>query len=446
MRSYVPNAAAVREQMLRQIGAGSVEELFGDIPAALRLDRPLNLPEGKSEQEVRRLFAAYRADTQADRPVFRGAGAYRHYIPAAVPQLASISSFYTAYTPYQPEMSQGMLQAIFEYQTYICQLTGMDASNASVYDGATAAAEALLMLRDIKRKAAKVLYSAGLHPHVRQVLKTYARFAGVELVQVGLDSQGLVDLDDLAAKGRDAAGFIAAQPGFYGTIDNLPAIADAVHAAGGLLVAYVNPIAMGCLKRPGDCGADIAVGDGQPLGLPLNFGGPYLGFMAVKTKYIRNLPGRIAGQTQDAQGRRVFVLTLQAREQHIRRDKASSNICSNQALCALTASVYLALMGPEGLKEAADQCMQKAHYLARGIQAIKGMRLRYNAPFFHEFAVDSDVAPEAVDAALRARGILGGAPLSLFDPNDKGILYCATEMNTREEMDALLSALSEVAK
>ncbi len=445
MRSYVPNAAAVREQMLRQIGAGSVEELFGDIPAALRLERPLHLPEGKSEQEVRRCLRPT-AETQADQPVFRGAGAYRHYIPAAVPQLASIASFYTAYTPYQPEMSQGMLQAIFEYQTYICQLTGMDASNASVYDGATAAAEALLMLRDIKRKAAKVLYSAGLHPHVRQVLKTYARFAGIELAEVALNDQGLVDLSDLAAKGQDAAGFIAAQPGFYGTIDNLPAIADAVHAFGGLLVAYVNPIAMGALKRPGDCGADIAVGDGQPLGLPLSFGGPYLGFMAAKAKYIRNLPGRIAGQTQDAQGRRVFVLTLQAREQHIRRDKASSNICSNQALCALTASVYLALMGPEGLKEAADQCMQKAHYLARGIQAIKGMRLRYNAPFFHEFAVDSDVAPEAVDAALRARGILGGAPLSLFDPNDKGILYCATEMNTREEMDALLSALSEVAK
>lgn len=446
MRSYVPNAPAVQEQMLRAIGVGSVEELFADIPAAVRLERPLDLPGGKSEQEVRRLFAAYGAATQADWPVFRGAGAYRHYIPAAVPQLASISSFYTAYTPYQPEISQGMLQVIFEYQTYICQLTGMDASNASVYDGATAAAEAMLMLSNIKRKAEKVLYSAGLHPHVRQVLHTYARFAGIELCEIALNDQGLVDMAALAAQGQGAAGFIAAQPNFYGGIDNLGAIADAVHAWGGLLVACVNPIAMGCLQRPGDCGADIAVGDGQPLGLPLNFGGPYLGFMAAKSKYIRYLPGRIAGQTQDAQGRRVFVLTLQAREQHIRREKASSNICSNQALCALSASVYLSLMGPQGLRDVADQCMQKARYLARGIAAIPGMRLRHSAPFFHEFVVDSHIAPEVIDAALCARHILGGAPLSLFDPGDKGILYCATEMNTREEMDALLSALEEVAK
>ena len=355
------------------------------------------------------------------------------------------SAFYTAYTPYQAEMSQGTLQAIFEYQTYICELTGMDASNASVYDGATAAAESMLMLRDAKRKK-KVLYSAGLLPGVRDVIRTYARFNGLETVEIPCGSDGLTDIEALADQGKDAAGFIAAQPNFFGCIEDIAAIAEAVHGFGGLLSVYANPIALGALKRPGDCGADIVVGDGQPLGLPLNLGGPYLGFMAARTKYIRNLPGRIVGQTKDAEGNRAFVLTLQAREQHIRREKASSNICSNQGLCALMASMYLALMGPAGLAEVAEQCLQKAHYLAEGIAQIKGMRLRYgDTPFFHEFVVDSDRDPVVIDAALKAKGIIGGLRLGIYQAEDPGILYCATEMNTREQIDALLNALEVIA-
>ncbi|MEL7609763.1 MAG: aminomethyl-transferring glycine dehydrogenase subunit GcvPA [Bacillota bacterium] len=444
MKSYVPNTSAQREAMLREIGLERMDQLFADIPAGLRLGRALNLPAGKSELEVRRLFASYRAETDASKPIFRGAGAYRHYIPAAVPQLAGQTAFYTAYTPYQAEMSQGMLQSIFEYQTLICELTGMDASNASVYDGATAAAESLIMMRDAKRKK-KILYSAGLNPEVKATLITYAHFTKLDLVEIPLDKTGLVDCAALEANSADAAGFIVSNPNFYGCIEDIPAIAEIVHAAGGLLTAYVNPISLGLIKRPGDSGADIAIGDGQPLGLPLGFGGPYVGFVATKEKYTRNLPGRIAGQTADADGNRAFVLTLQAREQHIRRDKAASNICSNQMLCAIMSSIYLALMGPDGIAEVADQCVQKAHYLAEGISRIKGMSLRYCAPFFHEFVVDSAVSPAAIEAKLRERGIIGGLALERFDPKDTGILYCATECNTREEIDALLSALEVIA-
>lgn len=444
MKSYVPNTSAQRQEMLREIGLERMDQLFADIPVGLRLNRALNLPAGKSELEVRHLFEAYRADTDASMPIFRGAGAYRHYIPAAVPQLAGQSAFYTAYTPYQAEMSQGMLQSIFEYQTLICELTGMDASNASVYDGATAAAESMIMMRDAKRKK-KVLYSAGLHPEIKATLNTYARFTKLDLVEIPLDKAGLVDSKALETNAADAAGFIVANPNFYGCVEDIGALAEVVHAAGGLLTAYVNPISLGLLKRPGDCGADIAIGDGQPLGLPLGFGGPYVGFMAAKEKYTRNLPGRIAGQTADAEGNRAFVLTLQAREQHIRRDKAASNICSNQMLCAIMSSIYMAMMGPNGLFEVADQCVQKAHYLAEGISRIKGMSIRYSAPFFHEFVVDSKVAPAAIEAKLREKGIIGGLALERFDPKDKGILYCATECNTREQIDALLGALEVIA-
>lgn len=444
MKSYVPNTQAQREEMLHELGLNGMEELFADIPQQLRLNKPLALGMSKSETEVRRIFDCYKRDTDSSLSIFRGAGAYRHYIPAAIPQLVMQSSFYTAYTPYQPEMSQGMLQAIFEYQSLICELTGMDAANASVYDGATAAAETVKMLAGAKRKN-KVLYSLGLHPDVIQAMKTYSRFNGTELVGIPLNSKGVTDTDALAANMDGAAGFISAQPNFYGCLEDMPALCALTHEKGGLFAAYVNPVSLGLIKRPGDYDADFAIGEGQPLGMPLSFGGPYLGIMAAKQKYIRNLPGRIAGQTQDHDGNRAFVLTLQAREQHIRRENASSNICSNQMLCALTASIYLSLMGPQGIKETAEQCVQKAHYLADGISHIKGMRMRYDAPFFHEFVVDSDIDPVVLDAKLIKRGILGGLPLSRFDAKDNGILYCATEMNTRDEIDELLNAL-EVAK
>jgi len=445
MRSYIPNTPAERDEMLKSIGLPDMDALFADIPEGVRLNRPLELPQGMSEAEVRRVFASLVARNGVPHACFRGAGAYDHYIPAAVPQLAMRSEFYTAYTPYQAEMSQGMLQAIFEFQTLICQLTGLDAANASVYDGASAAAEAMNMLTAAKRKN-RVLVSAGLHPDVKAVLKTYARFSKTELVEIPLNENGVTDISSIEQNAENAAGLIAAQPNFLGCLEDVKALADATHAFGGLYVSYIYPHALGVLARPGDLGADIAVGDGQSLGLPLAYGGPYVGFMASTQKLMRNLPGRIAGETADKDGNRAFVLTLQAREQHIRREKASSNICSNQMLCAVTASIYLSLMGPKGLAEAANQSMQKAHYLAEGISRIKGMRLRYpNTPFFNEFTVDCDKDPELVSAALKERFIMGGLPLNRLIPEDTGMLWCATEQNAREDIDEVLSILEEVS-
>ncbi len=446
MRSYVPNTEGERKEMLSSMGLSSMDELFRDIPDELKLSRPLNLPEGKSETEIRRIFRAYAERTNGSMPLFRGAGAYRHYIPSLIPQLLMRSEFYTAYTPYQAEMSQGMLQAIFEYQTLMCRLTGMDVSNASVYDGATAAAEAMLMLRDAKRKQ-KILISDGLNPDVIAVIHTYARFARLECVSIPLNSDGTTDMDALSANSDGAAGYIVANPNFFGCLENMDEISAAVHGFGGLLVSYVNPISLSLVKRPGDYGADIAVGDAQPLGLPLSFGGPYCGFMCSTQKLIRNLPGRIAGQTSDAEGNRVFVLTLQAREQHIRREKASSNICSNQMLCAITASMYLSVMGPEGMYEVAMQNLQKAHYLRDGIKSISGARIRYeNTPFFNEFVVEFDKDSAVINALLKKKGIVGGARLANYKDGDNGILMCVTEMNTREEIDALITALEEITK
>ena len=445
MKSYVPNTVEERQAMLETIGVKSMDDLFTDIPADLKLDKPLNLEDGKSEIEVRRIFKALDEMNKPTPTIFRGAGAYRHYIPSMIPQMMMRSEFYTAYTPYQAEMSQGMLQSIFEYQTLICEITGLDVSNASVYDGATAAAESMLMLRDSKRKK-KVLYSEGLHPDVKEVMHTYAHCAGIELVEIPLNKDGVTDREALKANAENAAGYIAAQPNFYGCLDNMDEVSELVHELNMLLVAYVNPMSLGVVKRPGDYKADIAIGDTQPLGLPLSYGGPYCGFMAATQKLIRNLPGRIVGQTVDSEGTRTFVLTLQAREQHIRREKASSNICSNQMLCAIMSSMYLAIMGPQGMKEVAMQNLQKAHYLANEIAKVNGMKLRYpNTPFFNEFVVDSDKCSCKINKAAKEAGIVGGLRLSHFDKEDKnGVLYCATECNTREEMDKLVKALGGI--
>lgn len=438
MRSYVPNTIAERKEMLKSIGLNSMDELFSDIPEDLKLDRPLDLPAPMSEMELRDLIKGYVLQNDEGGLLFRGAGAYRHYIPALIPQLVARSEFYTAYTPYQAEMSQGMLQSIFEWQTVICNITGMEAANASVYDGATAAAESLLMLRDSKRKK-KVLYSAALNPHVIATIKTYAHCIGVELVEIGIGKDGLTDMEVLRENLVDSAGFIAAQPNYYGCIENMDAISEAVHEAKALLVSYVNPISLGAIKRPADYGADIAIGDAQPMGIPMNFGGPYVGFMATGGKLIRNLPGRIAGETTDEEGNRVYVLTLQAREQHIRREKASSNICSNQMLCAIMASMYACTMGPNGMKEIAEQNIAKAHYLASELAKLPGMRIRYNTPFFNEFVLDSDRPAEEINEVLKGFGIVGGIVLS-----DGGMLWCATEMNSKGEIDFLIDMLKEV--
>ena len=333
-------------------------------------------------------------------------------------------------------MSQGMLQGIFEWQTVICNLTGMDAANASVYDGATAAAESLLMLRDSKRKN-KILYSAGLHPDVIGTVKTYGHCHGLELVEIGLNENGITDIDCLKANLEGSAGFIAAQPNYFGCIENMDEISALVHGAKALLVSYVNPISLGAVKRPADYGADIAVGDAQPLGIPMCFGGPYAGFMAAGGKLIRNLPGRIVGETVDADGNRVFVLTLQAREQHIRREKASSNICSNQMLCAIMAAMYACTMGPCGMKEVAEANIAKAHYLAQKLTELPGFKLRFNTPFFNEFVIDSEIPADEISTALKDAGIVSGLVLA-----DGGMLWCATEMTTKEDIDYLIEMLN----
>jgi glycine dehydrogenase subunit 1 len=442
MGSYVPTTAAEREEMLAAIGLSSWDDLFRSVPAAIRLQQPLDLPDGKSELEVRRILAGLAAANQVFKTVFRGAGAYRHYIPAIVKSVTAKEEFVTAYTPYQAEISQGILQAIFEYQTMICELTGMEAANASVYDGATAAVEALAMCRE--RQRTKAVVAATVHPQVIETIRTYARGAGAELV-IAPAKNGVTDPEALALLlDETAAAFYLQQPNFYGLLEDGGKLGEIAHTAGAKFIMGCNPIALGLIKTPAECGADIAVGEGQPLGMPLSFGGPYLGFMACTAKLMRKLPGRIVGETTDLDGKRAFVLTLQAREQHIRREKAASNICSNQALCALTASVYLAALGPAGLKEVAGQCYAKAAYAARKITELDGYDLCFDGPFFHEFVTTCPADPASVLAALEANGILGGYPLS---GNQAGcLLWCVTEMNTKEEIDKLVAILKEVGK
>ncbi|MDD3919925.1 MAG: aminomethyl-transferring glycine dehydrogenase subunit GcvPA [Eubacteriales bacterium] len=446
MRSYVPNTVQERQAMLEEMGLPNMDALFADIPDDARLLLPLNLPDGLAEADVRRVIASYTSPA-GKLPLFRGAGAYRHDIPAVVDAITSRSEFYTAYTPYQAEMSQGMLQAIFEYQTLICQLTGMEVANASVYDGAHACSEAMFSMVGAARKK-KVLVSAGLNPQYSRTVMTYARFQNIEVVTVPLNAKGVTDIEAVKAALTGAAGLIMQSPNFYGCIENIQDAANAVHEEKALLTACVNPISLGILKTPGTQDADFCVGEGQPLGIPLSVGGPYLGFMAAKKQYIRNLPGRIVGETTDADGNRAYVLTLQAREQHIRREKAASNICSNQCLCAIAAAVYLTARGPAGMREVAMQNLQKAHYLAEGIQATCGLKLRYpDTPFFNEFTMDCEKDTALVNAIVRKKGYVSGLRLAYYDAADtKGLLFCATEMNTRGEMDGFLDALAAAVK
>ena len=433
--SYVPSTGEQRREMLRAIGMQDFRDLYRDVPADMLLDRPLNIPQGMSELEVTRAMTAMAQRTTVFSTVLRGAGAYDHYIPSIVKSITSKEEFLTAYTPYQAEMSQGVLQSIFEYQTMICELTGMDVSNASVYDGATAAAEAAAMCRDRKRRV--TLISAAAHPDTINTVRTYCYGTGDELRIVPV-KDGRTDLDALRQMlTADVASFYVQQPNFFGQLEDAEAIGALVHEAGAMYVMGCNPIALGIMKTPAACGADVAVGEGQPLGMPLSYGGPYLGFMATTTKHMRKLPGRIVGETTDHDGRRAYVLSLQAREQHIRREKASSNICSNQALCALTAGVYLAAMGPEGLAEAARQSMAKAHYLCRGLTAIEGVELVYTGEFFHEF-VTTLPRQEQVLSALEKEGILGGLPI------EGGVLWCATEKAGKAQLDRTIEIVKEV--
>ncbi len=436
MASYIPSTQEERLEMLKAVGLQSYRALYKDVPAEMYLeDGALNIPEGKSELEVSRTVSAMAAKNHVFSTVLRGAGAYDHYIPSIVKYIPAKEEFLTAYTPYQAEMSQGILQSIFEYQTGICELTGMDVSNASVYDGATAAAEAVAMCRDRKRRIA--LVSGAAHPDTVNTIRTYCYGTNDEMIVIPV-KDGKTDLDALKSMlTADIACVYVQQPNFYGQFEDSQAIAEAVHANGSLYILGCNPIALGIMKSARDQGADIAAGEGQPLGMPLSFGGPYLGYMATTEKLMRKLPGRIVGQTVDAKGERAFVLSLQAREQHIRREKASSNICSNQALCALTAGLYLAAMGPKGLAQAARSSMAKAHYLARELCTIPGVSLAYQGEFFHEFVTVMPKAQEIL-AALEKADILGGLPM------DGGILWCATEKVSKEQLDRAVAIVKEV--
>lgn len=435
---YIPNTDADRGQMLSSLGMKSIDELFADVPSDLKLKRMLNLPESMSEMELTAHMKAIagKNDDTSECTCFLGAGAYDHFIPSIVKHIISRSEFYTSYTPYQPEISQGMLQAIFEYQTMICQITGMDVSNASMYDGATALAEAAFMaVRSTGRNMVAV--SAAVHPEYREVLKTYSGFYGVEVVEIGL-SGGRTDMGKMEEKAGDrCAAVIIQSPNFLGAIEDLNGAAGLAAKTGALSIACVDPISLALLQTPGECGIDIAVGDGQSLGNPLSFGGPYLGFLTAKKDLVRKMPGRIVGQTTDHEGRRGFVLTLQAREQHIRREKAVSNICSNQALNALAAAAYLTAMGKEGIKEAANLCLQKSHYAYDELIATGKFEKVNDTPFIKEFAVRSLVEPVgSINDRLLKNRIIGGLELEKYYPDMKNCwLTAVTEKRTKQEID-----------
>lgn len=435
MGSYVPSTDKERQQMLNAIGLDSFSKLYKDVPGEMYLSDGLNLPAGMSELEVRRNISAMADKNTVFKTILRGAGAYDHVIPSIVSYIPAKEEFLTAYTPYQAEMSQGILQSIFEYQTMMCSLTGMDVSNASVYDGATAAAEAVAMCRDRKRTV--TLISGASHPDTIQTVKTYCYGKNSELKIVPV-KDGKTDIDALKKMlTDDVAGVYIQQPNFFGLFENADEIGEAVHTAGAAYIMGCNPIALGIMKTPRESGADIAVGEAQPLGMPLGFGGPYLGYMTSTDKYMRKLPGRIVGETVDANGKRAFVLSLQAREQHIRREKASSNICSNEALCAFTAGLYLSVMGAKGLADVATQSMSKAHYLASKLCEIPGVSLKYSGEFFHEFVTVIPKADEVL-SALESNGILGGLNI------DGDILWCATEKVSKAELDKVVSIVKEV--
>ena len=435
MGSYVPGTARERGEMLSAIGLAQMTDLYRDVPDEVLLKKPLDLPDGLGEMRLRARMEELAAKNRVFPVILRGAGAYSHYIPSIVRTVSSREEFVTAYTPYQAEISQGILQSIFEYQTMMCVLTGMDVSNASVYDGASAAAEAAAMCRERRRNV--TLISAAAHPDVIATVRTYCEAANAPF-QVIPEKDGVTDLDALRARLTEQTACVIVQtPNFYGALEDAGAAIAAAHEAGAKAVLSCNPMALALMKTPGELGADIAVAEGQPLGMPLSYGGPYLGVMTCTQQMMRKLPGRIVGETVDVDGKRAFVLTLQAREQHIRREKASSNVCSNEALCALTAGAYLTAMGPQGLRDVAQRCMDNAHYLQQTLAAA-GLKRVGSAPFFHEFVTGCPGEPGRLLDALEAEGILGGLPIQ------DGILWCATEQVDRAKMDRAAAIVREV--
>lgn len=444
---YIPHTAEEIQKMLRTIGVNSTDDLFSDIAEEIRLKRALNLPRGLSEKETWDKIngLASKNKHMGKHICFLGVGAYQHYCPKAVKHILSRSEFYTAYTPYQPEISQGTLQTIFEYQTMICELTGMDAANASHYDGATALAEGVSLAIDVTKRK-HVLISSLVHPEYRQTVATYLEGKNITLDQIPYQD-GLTSKKELEQRmNKNTAAVVMQTPNFFGAIEELSYAAQVAQQTGALLIVCVDPISLGILEAPGNLQADVVVGEGQSLGLPLNFGGPYLGFMAVKNKYVRRLPGRIVGKTQDRLGNEGYVLTLQAREQHIRRERASSNICSNQALCALGAAVYLSLMGPEGIREVGRQCIQKGIYTKKLLSKIPGIKIPFPATTFKEFIVETTEEPQRINEHLWKAGIMGGLDVSGFYPELKNhILLCVTEMRTREDIEKLASVWGDMS-
>ncbi|PZR99365.1 MAG: aminomethyl-transferring glycine dehydrogenase subunit GcvPA [Candidatus Chloroheliales bacterium] len=433
---FSPHTAEVRAAMLQAIGVEDIEQLYVDVPAG-KLNAPIDLPAPLSEPEliaeIRRISA-----TSADvltHPAFLGAGAYNHFIPSAIRFIQQRGEFQTSYTPYQPELSQGTLQSIYELQTLVCELTGMDVTNAGMYDGSTSVAEAALMATVINKRK-RIAVSDALHPHSIDVLRTYADGHKIGVIATA---------DPLNADLSDVAAVIVQQPDFFGRIADLRGAAERIHAAGALFIIAYYPIALGLLKSPGEYDADIAVGEGQPLGSGVNFGGPYNGLMSCKAQYVRSMPGRIVGQTKDVNGRRGYVLTLQTREQHIRREKATSNICTNSALIALGSTVYMCLMGKQGLQRVAQLSYNRAHYLAERVAMIPGYKLHFSAPFFNEFVVEAPTAPADLNKRLwDEAGIIGGYDVS--DGIANGWLLCATEMTTKTGIDKLVSLLQRYAE
>jgi glycine cleavage system P protein (glycine dehydrogenase) subunit 1 len=446
--SYVLNTPADQKAMLDAIGAARMADLFAAIPENLRLDRPLNVPEALSELELQQHAEALAGRNQsADRAVcFLGGGSYDHFIPAVVDAVASRSEYYTAYTPYQAEASQGSLQAFFEYQTLICQLTGLDVANASLYEGGSAVAESVLMAMSIHPKRTKVLIAESVHPEYRQTLATYAANLPLQIVTVPTP-RGFLDPDDLKKQLDDQTLCVIVQhPNFFGCLEEAEALGRLAKASGALYVVSFDPISLGLLKRPGHYGADIAVAEGQCLGNPMVYGGPYLGIMACRAEFVRKMPGRLVGQTTDRRGARCWVLTLQTREQHIRREKATSNICTNQGLFALRAAVYLAALGPQGLRETAELCLQKAHYLAEELKKV-GAAPAFARPFFKEFTVKTPGDTAALLERLRQAGYLAGLPLAPWHRQHASCVTIAvTEKRTRREMDDLVTAWRAAAR
>lgn len=444
---FIPNTSRQEEEILKALGVSSFEDLLNEIPSRLLFHGDLNLPAPLSELEALKLLRelAGKNKTIWNYACFLGGGAYDHFVPSVVDTILSRSEFYTAYTPYQPEVSQGTLQAAFEYQTMICELTGMEVTNASMYDGGSALAEAVLMAHGQKR-IDRVLVSEGVNPNYRQIIQTYCHGQQIAVEPIRLTNSGQTDLDHLKTLlEQPACAVVLQHPNFFGALEEVFEAEQLIHSANALYITSVDPISLGILAPPGDYKADIVTGEGQVLGNALSYGGPYLGIFSVRKEWVRRMPGRLIGETVDAKGRRGFVMTLQTREQHIRRERATSNICTNQALNALAATVYLSWLGKKGIREVAEQCLQKSHYLANHIADVPGFSLHFKAPFFKEFTVECPVPAANVIQKLKEKRIFAGLDLGRYNPEWKNLLLVAvTEKRTRQEMDEYVKALGEL--